>query len=60
MTEPAKESTVICCERMLMELGESVHLDDTQWPHLVDSMTGPGLDCCPWCGAELPFKTLEE
>ena len=60
MTEPAKERIVICCERMLIELGVTVHLDDDQWPHLDDSITGPMLGFCPWCRAELPFKTLHE
>ena len=59
MTE-VKESIVICCERMLMELGDSIHLDGMQWPHLGNEVVGPSLDRCPWCGAALPFKVLNE
>ncbi len=55
----SKEVTVICCERMLMELGTTIHLDSIQWPHLEDSLLGPSLDNCPWCGTEMPFRTIE-
>ena len=50
-----KTRIAVCCERMLMELGHTIHLDSIQWPHLGNSTTGPSLSHCPWCGAKLPF-----
>lgn len=53
-----KKGILVCCEEMLMELGKTVFLDSIQWPHLEDEFTGPSLDRCPWCGAEMPWEEL--
>ena len=50
---------VICCERMLMEIGESIAIDSIHWPHLGDYTIGPRVEVCPWCGTKLPFEELE-
>ncbi len=54
-----KKNIPICCERMLMEIGDSIHLDSIQWPHLKNSILGPSLTSCPWCGKKMPFGSKE-
>ena len=55
--EQNKKNIIVCCERMLMEIGVTILLDSIQWPHLRSASTGPSLDCCPWCGAKMPFQS---
>lgn len=52
-----KENITVCCERMLMELGHTIHLNSIQWPHLGTSSISPSIDRCPWCGAKMPFDS---
>ena len=49
----------VCCEDMLMQIGETVFLDSIQSPHLENPITGPLLTLCPWCGAEEPIDEEE-
>jgi hypothetical protein len=61
MTRPnQKTSIIICCEEMLEQIGKTVFIDSIQWPHLRNAITGPSLDRCPWCGAEMPWPAQEE
>ena len=55
-----EKDIVVCCERMLMELGHTIHLDSIQWPHLEDAIAGPTLAHCPWCSKKMPFGSEVE
>lgn len=55
-----KRHMTICCEEMLMQIGETVFLDSIQSPHLDNAITGPLLNRCPWCGVEEPIGENED